>query len=115
MNTTALNLRYLRLKKMLGQQQVAESLNVKVNVISSYETGRASPPLDNLLKLAELYGVTLNDIVYDRLDETSVVAEGDATYSSAMKEELAGLSKAVASLRLRMEHVESLLEKLTKE
>ena len=48
----------------MTQEQVAAQLNVTRQTISSYESGRTRPDIDTLARLAELYGASLEDILY---------------------------------------------------
>ena len=58
------NLKELRSDRNLTQEQVAAQLNVTRQTISSYESGRTRPDVDTLARLAQLYGVSLEDILY---------------------------------------------------
>ncbi|MGI5962115.1 MAG: helix-turn-helix domain-containing protein [Lawsonibacter sp.] len=53
-------IRDLRIDHDYTQQQVAEYLNVKQNTYSQYEIGVLNYPLDVLMKLADLYGVSVD-------------------------------------------------------
>lgn len=53
----------LRKEKGLSQIQVAELLGVSRQAISRWEQGAALPTTDNLLKLAELYGVSVEALL----------------------------------------------------
>ena len=53
----------LRLSNRYSQKYVAISIGVTQPVISSWETNITSPSKDNLLKLAELYGVSVDYIL----------------------------------------------------
>ena len=62
-SNVAKNLTELRTKARLTQLQLAEMLNYSDKAVSKWERGEAVPDLRVLIKLAELYGVTLDDIV----------------------------------------------------
>lgn len=57
------DLRKWRERKGLSQKEVAISLGVAPPQISKWESGTTDPTLENLIKLCELYGVTLDEIV----------------------------------------------------
>ena len=57
------NLQNLRKEKGLSQEEVARALFVTRQTISKWETGKAEPGVSNLKALAELYGVTLEQLV----------------------------------------------------
>ena len=47
----------------MTQEFVAESLGVSRQAVSKWETDASIPELDKLLRLAELFGVTLDELV----------------------------------------------------
>lgn len=53
-------LKMLRKKKGLTQQKLAEILGIKQNSYSDWETGKNEPSLENLVKLADLFEVSLD-------------------------------------------------------
>ena len=60
-------IRNLRIDSGYTQKQVAEYLNIKQNTYSQYELGVLNYPLDAVIKLADLYGVSM-DYLVDRTD-----------------------------------------------
>ena len=65
------NLKELRSARNMTQEQVAAHLNVTRQTISSYESGRTRPDIDTLARLAQLYGVSLEDILYGQANTAS--------------------------------------------
>lgn len=59
----ARNLKALRTKKKLTQEQVAAKAKVSVSYISMLERGSRSPPLDTLESLASALGVGPVDLL----------------------------------------------------
>lgn len=57
------NLRNLRHYCGFKTFEVAYFLNLTSPAYSYYETGRSTPPLEKLIKLTVLYGVTFEDLV----------------------------------------------------
>lgn len=55
----------LRRKTHFSQEQLADKLNVSRQAISKWEKGDNKPDLDNLKKLAEIFGVKLEYLIYD--------------------------------------------------
>lgn len=49
----------------MTQEQVAEALGVSRQAVSKWESGGAEPSTSNLLALAKLYGVDLNELLGD--------------------------------------------------
>lgn len=65
-NNIAVNLRYLRNKSNLSQEEVAEKIGVSRQSVAKWENGDSLPDIIKCDALAELYDVSLNDLVrYD--------------------------------------------------
>lgn len=58
------NLKELRKNNHLTQEEVAQKIGVTRQAISSYESGRTQPGIDLLMRFAEIYGVSLEGILY---------------------------------------------------
>ena len=59
----AKNLVELRTQAKLTQLQLAEMLNYSDKAVSKWERGEAIPDLRVLIRLSEIYGISLDDIV----------------------------------------------------
>ena len=57
------NLAELRKKKKFSQSQVAEQLFVTPQAVSRWERGETEPDVDTLVKIAEIYGVSVEEVV----------------------------------------------------
>ena len=68
----AKNLVELRTNAKLTQLQLAEMLNYSDKAVSKWERGEAIPDIRVLTKIAEIYGVTLDDIVKEESAATPV-------------------------------------------
>lgn len=53
----------LRTAKNLSQEELAERLDVSRQSVSKWETDASVPDLDKLVKLSEIFGVTLDELV----------------------------------------------------
>ena len=62
-NTLAENLAYYRKKNNFTQAQLGDLLHVSAQAISKWENGQAEPGLDMILKLAEIYGITTDQLL----------------------------------------------------
>lgn len=61
------NLISLRKMKQMSQEQLAEAVGVSRQTISKYETGETLPDIDKCKIMAELFDVSLDDLVnYDK-------------------------------------------------
>jgi len=59
----AANLRYLRNISKLSQEEVAERIGVSRQAVAKWENGESLPDILNCEALADLYNVSLNDLV----------------------------------------------------
>jgi len=59
----AVNLKDLRTKRSLTQQQVADAIGCSVMVYSRYERETRQPSIDVLIRLSDLFGVTIDYLV----------------------------------------------------
>ena len=57
------NLKDLRIKKGVTQDDMAELLNIKRQTYSAYERGVSLPDVTSLLKMAEFFGVSVDEIL----------------------------------------------------
>lgn len=57
------SMKKLRKSAKLTQEQVAERLNVSRQTVAKWETGESLPDIDNCIALAQLYKVSLDDLV----------------------------------------------------
>lgn len=58
------NIRTLRIRKKLNQDQLAEAIHVTRQTVSNYETGRSRPDVEMLAKLAEVLDVDIKELLY---------------------------------------------------
>lgn len=56
----SLRLKQLRLDKHLTQAQVAERIGVTASMVSSYETDIRLPSFEVMIRIADLFGVTVD-------------------------------------------------------
>lgn len=55
----------LRKKNGLSQEELAEKLGLSRQAVSKWERAEASPDTDNLITLARLYGISLDELLLD--------------------------------------------------
>ena len=63
------NIKFLRKKKGLTQQQFADELGIKRSLVGAYEEERADPKYDLLKKIALFFEVSIDDFINDEIDE----------------------------------------------
>ena len=59
------NLRYLRKKRNLRQEDIGNILNISRQAYSNYENCTRTPDLDTLLQLCDFYKVSLDNLVLE--------------------------------------------------
>lgn len=72
MNYFANNIQALRKQKGLSQKEMAENLGFPRTTWSSYEQGVSVPGLDELIRVAEFFGITMDSLISRDL---SIIAE----------------------------------------
>ena len=63
----------LRTERNLSQGELSEMLEVSRQSISKWENGAATPDLDKIIKLSEIFGITIDELV--KSNEVSAPAE----------------------------------------
>lgn len=59
------NLKYLRKGANLTQEQLAEKLNVSRQAVTKWESGQSMPDIQNLKQMADMFGVSMDNLVGD--------------------------------------------------
>ncbi len=60
------NIARLRAQKNWSQEELAQALDVSRQSVSKWETDASVPDLDKLVKLGEVFGVSLDELVQGR-------------------------------------------------
>ena len=73
-----LNLQALRKLHQLTQEEVAEKINVSRQAVAKWESGETTPDIMNCMALADLYDVTLDELVkhMDDYDGAMIAPKG---------------------------------------
>ena len=87
------NLYSLRKKSGLSQEEFAEKLHISRQAVSKWERGEAFPDTENLIEIAEFYGVTIDELVKGTVSSDGGCADEDAPHES--EEEKDGKEKRV--------------------
>lgn len=70
------NLRYIRkTKTQLTMKQLGELVGATESAIANYETGKRQPSYEMLLKLSEVLGCTVADIMENETPETDTFSD----------------------------------------
>ena len=66
-------LQKIRKEHGYSQEQLADELGVSRQAVSKWERGEASPDTDNLIALARLYGISVDNLLFDSSSEPAVI------------------------------------------
>jgi transcriptional regulator with XRE-family HTH domain len=77
------NIKYLRKKFGYTQETFAEAIGIKRSLVGAYEEGRADPRLNNLLRMTEVFNVSVDTLITKEVsklpdEELHQVEEGKA-------------------------------------
>ena len=67
----------LRTQRGMSQDDLAEKLEVSRQSVSKWETAQSTPELDKIIKLADLFGVSVDQLVRDGKTESSKARKAD--------------------------------------
>ena len=104
------NLLHLRQQRNMTQEQLAMLLGVSRQSVAKWESGQSTPEVDKLLKMAELFGCTIDELVSDDLSMRAVApaevlpegvpAEDICGYDAHMKKFAFGIATGVGLIIL---------------
>ena len=69
MSLVSKNIKFLRKNNHLTQEQLAEKIGIKRSLLGAYEEGRADPRLNNLLKISEVFKVSVDTLISEDVSE----------------------------------------------
>ncbi|WP_448699482.1 XRE family transcriptional regulator [Mucilaginibacter sp. AW1-3] len=69
MSNISSNIKFLRKKKGLTQQQFADQIDIKRSLVGAYEEERAEPKYDLLKKIALFFDITVDDFINEVIDD----------------------------------------------
>lgn len=61
------NLKFYRLSNRFRQTEIADKLKVTVGMVKTYENGSATPPVDVLIKIADMMQVSIDTLIKVKL------------------------------------------------
>lgn len=59
----AQNLKFLRKQSGRSQEEVSQELSIKRTTLSGYENGSAEPNTENLIRISDYYGISLDELL----------------------------------------------------
>lgn len=79
------NLYRLRKAPHYTQQEISDLLNISRQAYSNYETSKRAPDLDSLMRLADIYGVSLDQLVNHPCTKDGLILEQKGPFTYAME------------------------------
>lgn len=79
------NLKYLRKKAKVTQTEIAKRLNLGDTTISNYESGVSKPEFDTLIELANLFEVSIDNLLFSNLIEENRIFSRSENEKPPMK------------------------------
>lgn len=65
------NIKFYRQQMGMTQEELAKLLNGRKSLVCNYETGYSTPDIYTLCRLAEIFGITLDELVEYESDRES--------------------------------------------
>ena len=93
MKTFSEKLQELRRREGLSQEQLADQLGVTRQSVSKWESGAASPELSKLIALSDLFGISIDYLVKDHLEEPERPAEAPPPSMVKLEEQVEEISR----------------------
>lgn len=70
MDNIGKRIKRLRTEQGITQEQLAERLHVTRQAVSNWEIGKTQPDIETLTTLAEVLGVTVEELIYGKTTDT---------------------------------------------
>ena len=64
-----MNIKHFRKRCGFTQEQLAEKLSVTRQTLAKWENGEASPTIDDCIRMADIFDITVNDLAADMKEE----------------------------------------------
>ena len=93
MKTFSEKLQELRRREGLSQEQLADQLGVTRQSVSKWESGAASPELSKLIALSDLFGISIDYLVKDRLEEPERFTPDPPPSTAKLEEQVEEISR----------------------
>lgn len=107
MNSVGAKISELRKKRNMTQMELADKMNISFQAVSNWERGNSMPDIGKLPELAQLFGVTIDELLGEESKVINAVIQDKIGECAITPEELS----AVAPI-LQPQQVDTLFEKL---
>ena len=93
MKTFSEKLLELRRREGLSQEQLADRLGVTRQSVSKWESGAAAPELNKLIALSDLFSVSVDYLVKDRLEEPELPVTESSPSTARLEEQVEEITR----------------------
>ena len=94
------NLKKLRKKRNISQEQLAEKVGVSRQSVSKWETSEAYPEMNNILELCKIFKCNINDLVNDKMVDIDSLDEevkmSVVKFKKEKQNQMKGISKVLS-------------------
>ncbi len=104
------NLRHLRKRLELSQEQLAEKIGLNRGNIASYENASAEPKICNLLRLSHFFGVSILDFTQADLTEEKTLENAIQSYTNPYNSE----RETIIGFMKRSDEIQEVFESIHK-
>lgn len=68
------NEKLIKLRKEMGlsQEELGNKLNVARQTVSKWELGETTPEMDKLIKMSEIFNITLDELIKDKNNDENI-------------------------------------------
>ena len=66
------NLKKVRIEHKMSQQEIAKKLNISQATYWGYEVGKYEPNIELLLKMSEIFNITLDELIKDKNNDENI-------------------------------------------
>lgn len=104
------NLRHLRKRLEMSQEQLAEKIGLNRGNIASYENASAEPKICNLLRLSNFFGVSILDITQSDLTEEALLEKAIQAHANPFNNE----RETILAFMKRSDEIQEVFESIHK-
>ena len=105
-------LQKLRKEKGYSQEQLAEALGISRQAISKWERAESSPDTDNLICLAKLYGISLDELLSTDESFEEIVENNEVVVNEAESDEVIKFNVKIPKIAKKITKKDKIIELL---
>jgi transcriptional regulator with XRE-family HTH domain len=104
----------MRDKNGLTQREVAEQLNTYISKYDHWENGRSAPRLDDLIKIAQIFKVSLHQLAFTDLAKEDLAGGQTGIFIPGQHELYAAYCNAPEEIKIEVNALLGIINKLEK-